>query len=1157
MTSVGRTDNRPTGPAQPKPADPVQSPPPAEKPQDSAKPAGATAAPQATDTFATAGKPAETSSRLEMAPPRPRADRSRLRSKAFGATASTKAETTSAPGAGASLDARLAAAEAPLKAADTTGPAPTGPGKVPDNPQDLKKIYKELSGKSQEDLQKIQKDLVAVRDGDPGQKLLAMTRLAATFPESLKGALNAVGIKGGVVDKILDKPSILKSAATLLDGSKSATDRIGAALGLAKDVTGIIPKDQLPKIVSDLKPALPVAKELASLVGTFQDDKKSALDKAGAVVSFLKAAKDAVPADKFPELADKLKAFGAPLEVVSNALVLADPNKSISDKAAAAAKIWANSGEALDSGKKMVDWLKGAGVPAAEAGKVAEQVATTAGTKLAEDLAKAIPPGVASKLSAEEVEKLNKLVGTEGLKDGLGKVLKNVGDPEQVRSLIKGLEGAAPATQKAMLEGLGGMEKKALQKLMTETVEGKPALEVMQKVLAKVPEGMVGDAAKLFGKIDSDAAKVLLKLGEKADGKVVGELLGQAGKVADKIDSKVLSEGLKSLDKLTEALARNGVKLTEEAAGKVLKGLGKMIPALGAIPAFMSAYDMGKIAVETNSPQIRYLAGMGAALNTVDGALGVAEAFGVGNVDLPVQLAMGVAEIGLDLYVSHLREQEKAGTFKPTPELNAAIGATALATMPMGMQMMIGSFGIPGSIDVLKDTAAVGGKLAITAGKELAKLQGAGVEQQLNMTADAINTMADVIRNPDKYGKAAQAMGRQAMEGLRNMADQAGEVGQKALKAMGDVVEDLKKKGEAGLDTLKWIANNPGKAAEQAQKALGDIAQKGLTALNDAEKAVGKKALEALNEAAKTYKSAKTQVEKTVGEIAKKGEAAIDTLKWAAQNPGVVADAAKKELVDLALKGGAAAKKAYDTLVDLGDKGKAAVEDLAKKAAAAGEKGLETLKWIAENPGKASDIAVQEAVNGLKSLAQGTADAAKAARAALVKLADDTGKAGQRAVDALVDVVKQGGAAADEVLNAWKGNLTRGGTKVIEALGNLGDAGMEALGRVAQKGGQLASQALDTVLSTAGSGYDKIASFLKSAPDMAGALFKKAYDDGGVEMLGKLAIGLSPMGMGVMMAKWVWDNRDTLKMGAMDMLSFARKVGGDFLSFLKDKLSPF
>ena len=64
-------------------------------------------------------------------------------------------------------------------------------------------------------------------------------------------------------------------------------------------------------------------------------------------------------------------------------------------------------------------------------------------------------------------------------------------------------------TQKAMLEGLAGMEKKALQKLMTETVEGKPALEVMQKVLSHVPESMASDAAKLFSKVDADAAKVL------------------------------------------------------------------------------------------------------------------------------------------------------------------------------------------------------------------------------------------------------------------------------------------------------------------------------------------------------------------------------------------------------------------------------------------------------------------------------------------------------------------------------------------------------------------------------------------------------------------------------------------------------------------------
>src|SRR5262249_20189010 len=156
----------------------------------------------------------ETSARMEMAAPRPRANRSALRSKAFGATSTVKSET---PRDSAALEARLAAAEAGgiVKPADS-GPA-AGGGSIPSNPQDRKKTEKDLPGKTAEDLAKTQKDLTAVREGEPMEKLLAMTRLAATFPESLKGALNAVGVKGGVIDKILDKPSILKSTATLLD----------------------------------------------------------------------------------------------------------------------------------------------------------------------------------------------------------------------------------------------------------------------------------------------------------------------------------------------------------------------------------------------------------------------------------------------------------------------------------------------------------------------------------------------------------------------------------------------------------------------------------------------------------------------------------------------------------------------------------------------------------------------------------------------------------------------------------------------------------------------------------------------------------------------------------------------------------------------------
>src|SRR5262249_7153893 len=152
-------------------------------------------------------------------------------------------------------------------------------------------------------------------------------------------------------------------------------------------------------------------------------------------------------------------------------------------------------------------------------------------------------------------------------------------------------------------------------------------------------------------------------------------------------------------------------------------------------------------------------------------------------VALPVNIALGIGEFGLDIYTQHLIEQHEKGEFKSSKELNAFIAGTALAMGPSGMALGVGMFGGTGMERKVIDLGEVGGKGIVDIAKNGGMIAADVTGKQLEFTAQGIDTMADMIRNPDKYAKQLEAMGmkavdlgKQALQGLADMSQKAGEL---------------------------------------------------------------------------------------------------------------------------------------------------------------------------------------------------------------------------------------------------------------------------------------------------------------------------------------------------------------------------------------------
>lgn len=969
--------------------------------------------------------------------------------------------------------------------------APPVSDKLPKNPDDLPKYFPELKGADKETIKKAYDAMNQVATGTPSEKLKGLSDLAKQFPDTLGAVVEKLGVKDKALTKLATNKDALAALSTLTDPAKGKADKAQAALQLAKAAGDAFKPEELKGVLNTALNGMPAAEKLIGAVSAWTDPSKSGLDKAKATLELASALKDFAGADS-AKLANQLRVLDGPLKAASAALTMLDPEASTEDKVWAGAQLATEIPDLKQNLTAFKDLLKTAGVKDAE--KIAEGA-----TKAADVAVKGLDPKLAKSLTEAETKQLQELATKLG-PDELEPVLKGITDKATLQTLQKQLGGLPDDAGKRLLKTLGGLEHSVLEKAI------------------KNPE-LAGSLAKLAGKLDDEGAKIVSKMvadfdeaGLKTLAKFTDQLGPDAlknglkilGPAVEKGGSKVLGQGLKVLD---STLLKMGVKLTGEVAEKVLKNLAKVVPVAGAIPNAIDAVKYGKEAIELRdkNKDLGYLAMVGAGLNAADGVVGIAlDLTGVGvGVDIAVSVGFSAAEIALDIGF----EQEKAKMLAD-PEHYQAPGwvkgvnlAFAAAQGPGGVASLAAYYGPEGAAQLVEWGVQTGAKGAIDVARFAGVTAAEATGDQLKTAGAMMHQLADVIRNPTKYGKAVADA---AINTYNTVIEKGGELAKQAKEALGQVIDEAKRLGTKGLDTLKWIATNPGPAAKMAVDGIKSAITTGIDLASDAGKALYKKGVETLESLQKGWETlkgaaaekakelitaAKDGLKSALDTAVKAGEKAVDLVTWAATHPGEVGRMAKDAVVDALKKGGELAKKTWDGIKAMGDKGLELAQSAITSLKNAGEAAVDTLKYVISNPGEAAAKVRDWAGQTLKDLVVAGGEAAKKAAGAIKEFIDNrldfAMKLGK-------DLVQSGAKAFMDVAKAWKDNLTEGGKAFLDGLKDLGSAGVDALKDLAKIGGQVATYAVGKLesLAKAGIGYARDA--LGALADFGGEVGKAA-----------------------------------------------------------------
>lgn len=964
--------------------------------------------------------------------------------------------------------------------------------KLPKTEAELPKLFPELKGADKETIKKAYDSLNKLATGNESEKLKAMADLAKQFPETMGNVLEKMGVKDNKLVKIATNKDALGALSTLVDEKKGVADKAQAALQLAKAVgDSVAPKDLEGVLGTTLK-GLPAAEKLIGAVSTWADPSKSGLDKAKATLELASALKD-FTGEAFPKLANNLRTLDGPLKAAGAALTLLDPEASIGDKTAAAAQIAAEIPDLKKDLTAFKDLLKSAGVKNPE--KIAEDAA-----KLADTGIKGLDPKLAKELSAAEKGALGELAAKYG--DSLEPVLKGITDKAGLDALKKQLGGLDDAAGKRLLTALGGLEHGVLNKALKN-----PELAgSLAKLATKLDDEGAKTVGKMIGSFDEAALKSLVKFTDQLAPEALKDGLKLLGPALEKGGSKVVGQGLKVLESV---LGKMGVKITGEVAAKALKNLVKVIPVAGAIPNAIDAVKYGKEAVELRdkNKDLGFFALAAAGVNVADGAVGIAlDLTGVGvGVDIAVSVGFSAAELAMDIGF----EQEKAKMLAD-PENYQAPGwmkavnlAYAAAQGPAGVAQLAGYYGPEGAAQLVEWGVEKGVKGSVELAKMVGVSQAEAAGDTLKLGGAMLKQLADVVRNPEKYGKAVADA---AINTYNTVIEKGGELAKQAREQLTQIVDEAKKLGQKGIDQLKWIASNPGEAAKIAVDGIKSAITQGIDLTTAAGKALYKKGVETLESLQKGWENlkgaakekakelitaAKEGLKSAVNKAVELGEKGIDLVTWAATHPGEVGKLAKDAVVDTLKKGGELAKKAWDEIRNLKDQGVALAKDAIGALKNAGEKAVDTLKYVIENPGAAAQQVRDWAADSLKSLVLAGGEAAKKAAGAVKEFIENRAEWAKKLGQ---DLLKQGSEAFLEVAKAWKDNLTAGGKEFLDGLKDLGAAGAEQLQKLAKFGGQLASAAVDRLKSLANSGVEAAKSALGALADFGGEVGRLASD---------------------------------------------------------------
>lgn len=975
---------------------------------------------------------------------------------------------------------------------ETQAPQTAVSDKLPKTEAELPKLFPELKGADKETIKKAYDSMNKLATGNESEKLKALADLSKQFPETMGNVLEKMGVKDNKLVKIATNKDALGALSTLVDAKKGVADKAQAALKLAQAVGGVVAPKDLEGVLGTALKGLPAAEKLVAAVSTWADPAKSGLDKAKATLDLAGALKD-FTGEAFPKLANDLRTLDGPLKAAGAALTLIDPEASVADKATAAAQLAAEIPDLKKDLTAFKDLLKGAGVKNAD--KVAED-----GVKLADTGIKGLDPKLAKELSAAEKGALGELATKYGKE--LEPVLKGITDKAGLDALKKQLGGLDDAAGKRLLTALGGLEHGVLNKALKN-----PELAgSLAKLATKLDDEGAKTVGKMIGSFDEAALKSLVKFTDQLAPEALKDGLKILGPALEKGGSKVLGQGLKVLE---SALGKMGVKITGEVAAKALKNLVKVIPVAGAIPNAIDAVKYGKEAIELRdkNKDLGFFALAAAGVNVADGAVGIAlDLTGVGvGVDIAVSVGFSAAELAMDIGF----EQEKAKMLAD-PENYQAPGwmkavnlAYAAAQGPSGVAQLAAYYGPEGAAQLVQWGVETGAKGSIELAKQVGISQAEAAGDSLKLGGAMLKQLADVVRNPEKYGKVVADA---AINTYNTVIEKGGALATQAKEQLKAIVDDAKKLGAKGLETMKWIATNPGEAAKIAVDGIKSVITQGVDLATDAGKALYKKGVETLEglqtgwenlkgaakeKAKELITAAKDGLKSAVNKAVELGEKGIDLVTWAATHPGEVGKIAKDAVVDTLKKGGELAKKAWDEIRNLKDKGVTLAKDAIGALKNAGEKAVDTLKYVIENPGAAASQVREWAADSLKSLVLAGGEAAKKAAGAVKEFIENRAEWAKKLG---TDLLKQGSEAFLEVAKAWKDNLTAGGKEFLDGLKDLGSAGAEQLAKLAKFGGQLAGAAVDRLKSLANSGVEAAKGALNTLSEFGGEVGRLASD---------------------------------------------------------------
>ena len=541
-------------------------------------------------------------------------------------------------------------------------------------------------------------------------------------------------------------------------------------------------------------------------------------------------------------------------------------------------------------------------------------------SKIPDDLQK-LNPNLQKGLAQADINRIAALGGNPAGQRSLTDLLNKADSPEMAKRWLDQLDPVDPQHRKALTQTLSQMASADANALLKRTIDGQPGSKLLGEVLSNVPEAQRGAAAKVFKALDADAAEMFLKMAKGVDSKTVGfavEHLSKAHPEAMKLAGKVFG-------RVNKMMAQHGIELTGELAGRALRGtakmLGKWTPGIGAAFAGYDTAVMANIAARQDlPPEIRYLGGLGVMVNGADAALGVAELFPPVNVAMPVNIGLGVSSLGLDLYTHHLIDQHQKGQFQSNRFLDTAIAGSAVAMGPAGLAMLYGNFGVAGGNQKLVNAGLFGSEQTLNLMHQSGLVSADMAGGQMRLTARGIDSLAEMVRHPERFGELAkrvgsnvQAFNRSALGAINAAAEMGGDLRKLAQRKLVETGQWLTEQGEKGFETMSWMAQNPGLMRDIAQRGFQDImtrgGQLGHAAWNHVQ-AAGQGAMIATDRFIQNLQNAKQQ--------------GADMLRHIAENPGQAAQELRTRAIDglanMIRSGQEGAEQAWTSLVDFADR---------------------------------------------------------------------------------------------------------------------------------------------------------------------------------------------------------------------------------------------